>query len=112
VGKSTGSSLQSFHGIPVSKASGAVSPAVFAQFPRMREFSWDSRTVFRAEAKLIPADTFNLLVDLTVNTFEESFLDVLSYMECVPDFQPLTTSTSLITYQAALAANSEFPGHC
>ncbi|KAJ7938332.1 hypothetical protein B0H13DRAFT_1698452 [Mycena leptocephala] len=81
VGKSTGSSLQSFHGIPVSKASGAVSPAVFAQFPRMREFSWDSRTVFRAEAKLIPADTFNLLVDLTVNTFEESFLDVLSYME-------------------------------
>ncbi|KAJ7602369.1 hypothetical protein DFH06DRAFT_1152858 [Mycena polygramma] len=56
-------------------------PGLFALFPEMREFVWDSKTVFKTGPKLIPADTFSLLVSLTINTFEASFVDVLSHME-------------------------------
>ncbi|KAJ7938342.1 hypothetical protein B0H13DRAFT_2301914 [Mycena leptocephala] len=81
LGALTGSSLRSFYGIPVSKATSAVDPAVFARFSQMREFSWDSGTVFKTGPKLVSADTFGLLVALTVDTYEASFLDVLSDME-------------------------------
>jgi hypothetical protein len=90
LGAWTGSSLRSFDGIPVSKASSAVDPGVFAWFSQMREFSWDSGTVFKTGPKLVSADTFGLLVALTVDTYEASFLDVLSDMECVPDFWTLS----------------------
>jgi hypothetical protein len=86
LGALTGSSLRSFYDIPVCKASSAVDPAIFARFLQMREFSWDSGTVFKTGPKLVSADTFGLLVALRVDTFEASFLDMLSDLECVPDF--------------------------
>ncbi|KAJ7938340.1 hypothetical protein B0H13DRAFT_1851782 [Mycena leptocephala] len=81
LGVLTGSSLRSFYDIPVCKASSAVDPAVFARFLQMREFSWDSGTVFKTGPKLVSADTFGLLVALRVDTFEASFLDMLSDLE-------------------------------
>jgi hypothetical protein len=85
MGDSVGSSLQIFN-MSLYKASGVVSPAVFARFSQMREFSWDSRMVFKTAPKSISADTFRLLVELKVDLFDESFLTVLSHMECVPGF--------------------------
>ncbi|KAJ6524554.1 hypothetical protein B0H19DRAFT_1200262 [Mycena capillaripes] len=84
--KLAGSMLRTFQRIPIYKASGATSPAVFALFSQMRVFGWDSKTTFKTEPKLIPANTFSLLVDLTVKTYDESFLDVLSHME-LPSLQ-------------------------
>ncbi|KAJ7353371.1 hypothetical protein DFH08DRAFT_987682 [Mycena albidolilacea] len=85
VGESTGASLRSFQGITVAKANGPVNPDVFSLFSQMREFHWDSATAFKTGPKLgpklIPADTFSLLVNLTVTAFDASFLGVLSYME-------------------------------
>ncbi|KAJ6478574.1 hypothetical protein C8R47DRAFT_1219515 [Mycena vitilis] len=79
-----GASLRSFN-LPVSKKSSAADPGLFALFPEMREFVWDSKTVFKTGPKmgpkLIAVDTFSLLASLTINTFEASFLDVLSHME-------------------------------
>jgi hypothetical protein len=87
VGESTGASLRSFQGITVAKASGLVDPSVFSLFSQMREFHWDSATAFKTGPKLgpklIPVDTFSLLVSLTVTAFDASFLGVLSYMQCV-----------------------------
>ncbi|KAJ7602506.1 hypothetical protein DFH06DRAFT_1488683 [Mycena polygramma] len=80
LGKLRGTILRSFN-FPVSKTSSAADPGLFALFPEMREFVWDSKTVFKTGPKLIPADTFSLLVSLTINTFEASFVDVLSHME-------------------------------
>ncbi|KAJ7602367.1 hypothetical protein DFH06DRAFT_1115663 [Mycena polygramma] len=84
LGKLRGTTLRSFN-FPVSKTSSAADPGLFALFPEMREFVWDSKTVFKTGPKLgpksIPADTFSLLASLTINTFEASFLDVLSHME-------------------------------
>jgi hypothetical protein len=96
LGALTGFSLRSFYGIPVSKVTSAVDPAVFARFSQMREFSWDSGTVFGTGPKLVSADTFGLLVALTVDTCDASFLDVLSDMEYIPDFWTLS-ALSLIT---------------
>ncbi|KAJ7756214.1 hypothetical protein B0H16DRAFT_695140 [Mycena metata] len=75
-----GSNLQSFGGIPLSKVHG-MNPAVFALFPRMVEFGWDSVTTFKTAPALVPTNAFNLLVKLTVNAFETSFLNVLSQMD-------------------------------
>ncbi|KAJ6478576.1 hypothetical protein C8R47DRAFT_637140 [Mycena vitilis] len=92
LGKVRGASLRSFD-LPVSKASSAADPGLLALFPEMREFVWDSKTVFKTGPKLvpklIPADTFSLLVSLTINRFEASFLDVLSHME-LPALRTMT----------------------
>lgn len=69
---------------------------VFTRFSQTREFSWDSGTAFKTGPKLVSTDTFGLLVALTVDTCEASFLDVLSDMECVLDFWTLS-ARSLIT---------------
>ncbi|KAJ7042791.1 hypothetical protein C8F04DRAFT_1074812 [Mycena alexandri] len=86
----SGSNLKVFYGVPIPKAStvakGATNPAVFASFPRMQKFEWNSSTPFKTEPKLIGVDTFSLLVDLKITTFDESFLDVLSQME-LPSLQ-------------------------
>ncbi|KAJ6463406.1 hypothetical protein C8R45DRAFT_878262 [Mycena sanguinolenta] len=81
ISESTGATLRSFLGIPVIKSSGSVDSKIFASFPQMREFSWDSKTAFKTEPKSVLADYLNLLVDLTVNTFDASFLQVLSHMD-------------------------------
>ncbi|KAF7348467.1 hypothetical protein MVEN_01363800 [Mycena venus] len=81
LGKSSGSSLRSFGGIPISKASGAVNPDMFALFPQIKDFGWDTWTEFKIQPKLIPTDAFGQLVDLTVDRFDGSFLDVLAQME-------------------------------
>ncbi|KAF8217824.1 hypothetical protein K438DRAFT_2006845 [Mycena galopus ATCC 62051] len=81
LGESTGSTLRSYRGIRISKPSGAVSPAVFAQFPQIEEFHWLSTAVFNTDLELITAATFSLLVDLTVSSFDGSFLEVLALME-------------------------------
>ncbi|KAJ7602488.1 hypothetical protein DFH06DRAFT_1488667 [Mycena polygramma] len=79
--KSTGASLQVFHGMPMTKATSPVSPAVFALFVKVYQFEWDSRTTFKSDRKLIPAGTFSQLVHLLVNRFDESFLNTLAHME-------------------------------
>ncbi|KAF7373574.1 hypothetical protein MSAN_00567800 [Mycena sanguinolenta] len=56
--ESTGASLRSFQGIPVFKPSGPVDSNVFALFPQMQHFGWDSGTVFKTGPKSIPADFF------------------------------------------------------
>ncbi|KAJ7301164.1 hypothetical protein DFH08DRAFT_907367 [Mycena albidolilacea] len=81
LGAATGASLRSVRGIRLAKASGAVSPEAFALFPQMREFCWASTTVFKVQSKLIPSGTFGMLVELTISVFDESFLNVLAYME-------------------------------
>ncbi|KAJ7756212.1 hypothetical protein B0H16DRAFT_695047 [Mycena metata] len=75
-----GSNLQSFGGIPLSKVHD-MNPAVFALFPRMVEFGWDSVTTFKTAPALVPTNAFNLLVKLTVNAFETSFFNILSQMD-------------------------------
>ncbi|KAJ6584653.1 hypothetical protein B0H19DRAFT_1105878 [Mycena capillaripes] len=77
----TGSTLSSFEGVPISKPSSRVSPAVFKLFPRMRSFGWSSPTRFKTGSKLIPDDAFSNLVQLEVDDFDPSFLEVLSGME-------------------------------
>ncbi|KAF7373509.1 F-box domain-containing protein [Mycena sanguinolenta] len=79
--ESTGASLRSFQGIPVSKATSPVDSNLFALFLQVHDFNWDSGTVFKTGPESIPADSFSLLVNLTVNTFDASFLKVLSHME-------------------------------
>ncbi|KAJ7718709.1 hypothetical protein B0H16DRAFT_1608687 [Mycena metata] len=84
-----GPTLKVFHGIQIPKAvakGGTANPVIFASFPRMQKYEWNSSTPFKTEPKLIGVDTFSLLVDLTVTTFHESFLDVLSNME-LPSLQ-------------------------
>jgi hypothetical protein len=83
VGNFTGSTLSSFEGVPILKASASVDPAVFKLLPRMRNFGWDSPVFFKTEPELIPVDTFNNLVQLTVGSFDPTFLEMLSNMECV-----------------------------
>jgi hypothetical protein len=83
MGNFTGSTLSSFEGVPILKASASVNPAVFKLFPQMRYFGLDSPIFFKTEPELISVDTFNNLVQLTVGSFDPSFLEVLSHMECV-----------------------------
>ncbi|KAJ7756219.1 hypothetical protein B0H16DRAFT_1539043 [Mycena metata] len=80
LGESTGSSLRSFHGIPIPKTA-AANPAAFALFTEMRELGWATNTTFKTTAKFIPTDAFRFLVKLTVTTCDESFLTVLAHME-------------------------------
>ncbi|KAJ7042785.1 hypothetical protein C8F04DRAFT_54250 [Mycena alexandri] len=80
LGESTGSSLRSFHGVPIPKTA-AANPAALALFTEMRELGWATNTTFKTTAKLIPTDAFGLLVKLTVSTCDESFLTVLAQME-------------------------------
>ncbi|KAJ7695754.1 hypothetical protein B0H17DRAFT_426482 [Mycena rosella] len=94
LGGFTGSTLLSFQAIPISKASEAVNTAVFSRFSQLRSFWWSSRTVFKTAPKLIPANTFDNLVDLTVNNCDASFLAVLSHME-LPSLR--TTTFSAVT---------------
>ncbi|KAJ6463402.1 hypothetical protein C8R45DRAFT_1080363, partial [Mycena sanguinolenta] len=100
VGEFTGASLRSFQGIPVSKASSPRDSKVFDLFPQLHEFSWDSKTVFKTERKSIPADSFSQLVNLAVNTFDVSFLKVLSHMEL--------PSLRTVAFAAAAAGGVEF----
>ncbi|KAJ6490197.1 hypothetical protein DFH09DRAFT_1003634 [Mycena vulgaris] len=81
LGGSTGSCLRVFQGVPVAKATGAASPAVFSRFSRIRSFCWNSRTEFKIAPNLIQNNAFDTLVELTVNSFDSSFLAVLSHME-------------------------------
>ncbi|KAJ6463401.1 hypothetical protein C8R45DRAFT_519182 [Mycena sanguinolenta] len=99
VSESTGATLRSFQGIPVAKAS-TVDSKVFALFPQMEDFSWDSKTVFQTGPKSIPTDSFGLLVDLTVNAFDASFLKVLSHMEL--------PSLRAVTFAAIAVGGAEF----
>ncbi|KAJ7047912.1 hypothetical protein C8F04DRAFT_25893 [Mycena alexandri] len=46
LGETAGSTLQSFRGIKIAKAS-AVDPTVFARYPEIREFDWDSTTILK-----------------------------------------------------------------
>ncbi|KAJ7270755.1 hypothetical protein B0H12DRAFT_1229232 [Mycena haematopus] len=100
IGESTGATLRAFHGISVSKASSPVDSKVLALFSQMREFSWDSGTVFKTAPKSIQADSFSLLVDLTVNAFHASFLKVLSHMEL--------PSLCTVVFPAAAVGGTEF----
>ncbi|KAJ7602497.1 hypothetical protein DFH06DRAFT_1115658 [Mycena polygramma] len=79
--KSSGSRLQSFHGLSVSKTPSAADPGVFALFPQLRDFVWDSEMVFKTGPNVIPANVFSLLVSVTISKFEASFLDLLSHLE-------------------------------
>ncbi|KAJ7711268.1 hypothetical protein B0H16DRAFT_635735 [Mycena metata] len=92
LGGTAGSTLQSFCGIKIAKAS-AVDPTVFARYPEMRDFGWDSTTVFKTTPKLIPVDAFGLLANLTVNIFDESFVKVLAQME-LPSLRTVTFSAT------------------
>ncbi|KAJ6482946.1 hypothetical protein C8R47DRAFT_578728 [Mycena vitilis] len=81
LGKYTGSSLRTLRDMSVGKAPEVVSPVVFARFSALRQLGWDSRTKFKTEHRRIPAGALSRLVDLTVNRFDQSFLDTLSYIE-------------------------------
>ncbi|KAF8218321.1 hypothetical protein K438DRAFT_1796665 [Mycena galopus ATCC 62051] len=81
LGESAGSCLRSLDGLRINKVKGAVIPDAFTLFPQIRELCWVSATEFRTERKLIPTAAFSMLVDLTVDTFDESFLNVLAHME-------------------------------
>ncbi|KAJ7166457.1 hypothetical protein C8R43DRAFT_917891 [Mycena crocata] len=76
-----GPNLHRFGGMIVDKAAGHGSPTVFSLFPRMQSFAWSSKTVFKTGASLIPTGTFDLLVELTIQIFDASFMTVLSQME-------------------------------
>ncbi|KAJ7179664.1 hypothetical protein C8R46DRAFT_987469 [Mycena filopes] len=80
LGEKAGSTLRSFRGIPISKAS-ALDSKVFSLYPELREFGWDSQATVKTTPKSIPRDAFGLLVDLTVGVFDASFLKVLAQME-------------------------------
>ncbi|KAJ6463407.1 hypothetical protein C8R45DRAFT_1080367 [Mycena sanguinolenta] len=100
VWESTGATLRSFQGIPVANASSPEDSKVFALFPQMQDFGWDSKTVFKTGPKSIPTDSFSLLVDLTVNAFDASFLKVLSHMEL--------PSLRAVTFAATAVGGAEF----
>ncbi|KAJ6478582.1 hypothetical protein C8R47DRAFT_638137 [Mycena vitilis] len=81
LGKSAGTGLQSFQGLSVSKTPSAADPGVFALFPQLRDFVWDSEMVFETGPNVIPANVFSLLVSVTISKFEASFLHLLSHLE-------------------------------
>jgi hypothetical protein len=89
LGECTGSTLSSFEDVPVLETDPFkfASPAVFKLFPQMRFFGWDSPISFKLQGEPIPPDTFNNLVQLTVDEFHSSFLEVLAQMECVDILQ-------------------------
>ncbi|KAJ6620722.1 hypothetical protein B0H10DRAFT_2020262 [Mycena sp. CBHHK59/15] len=80
LGSSVGSTLVTFKGLSVTKSKDA-SPVVFSLFPQMKFFTWECKTVFNTADNLVPDSALVSLENLTINSFDVSFLVVLSHMK-------------------------------
>ncbi|KAF7320869.1 hypothetical protein HMN09_00173500 [Mycena chlorophos] len=79
--ETAGTTLTTLEGLKIGKQSGQLSPSVFASFPAMRKFSWDSRCIFKADRKTASLSAFSNLVELVVNGCDGSFFTALSHMD-------------------------------
>ncbi|KAJ7505749.1 hypothetical protein B0H11DRAFT_1975986 [Mycena galericulata] len=104
LGALTGKTLRTVHRTSITQAIGNADPAVFARFPQMQSFIWDSKTVFSAGLKSTPGNIFDKLVDLSIENFDPSFLAVLSNME-------LPSLRSVAFGESATGGNHFFQKH-
>ncbi|KAK7059608.1 hypothetical protein R3P38DRAFT_3522908 [Favolaschia claudopus] len=95
LGETAGETLRVFRGIEICDIKG-VDPGPFCLFSQIREFQWKASTEFITDSSLIPKAAFGLLENLTVDTFYESFLDVLAHME-LPHLRTVTFDSDSAT---------------
>ncbi|KAK7046830.1 isocitrate dehydrogenase, partial [Favolaschia claudopus] len=95
LGETAGETLRVFRGIEICDIQG-VDPGPFCLFSQIREFQWKSSREFITDSSLIPKAAFGLLENLTVDTFYESFLDVLAHME-LPHLRTVTFDSDSAT---------------
>ncbi|KAJ7134325.1 hypothetical protein C8R44DRAFT_770194 [Mycena epipterygia] len=80
LGKFSGSTLVRLEGIQVAKAAKLESPAIFSLFPHLRSLSMGFRPSFN-ETSVIPSAALPALEQLTLSSFDESLMTVLSQMD-------------------------------
>ncbi|KAK7046852.1 hypothetical protein R3P38DRAFT_3176137 [Favolaschia claudopus] len=86
---STGTTLQALHPPKIRKPSDAVSMDIFCPLREIQKLRWDSLTEFPIPQLAKSTSAFGKLVELTVDDFHESFLQVLALME-LPSLQVVT----------------------
>ncbi|KAK7044826.1 hypothetical protein R3P38DRAFT_3432923 [Favolaschia claudopus] len=80
--ESVGTSLQSFCGVTIKESPhSCTSSQIFARFPKIQEFHWDSSTVFDVAPTSIPTGGLGSLVTLAIAECHSSFLAVLALMD-------------------------------